>query len=172
MTNIELLQTRAVELIIELLEDATLIDDDNSSIRSKLRYDLAVGWQSYANDIHLLFRELYFRTVVIKLYEVGGDFPLEEEGVQFSAEDLLTDFTAIYDFTENHFIAPVILFSADFLDWQDVASACIESFFHPSLLGPFEDPDAAVIYYQRQLDTQCLIAESGDFIDGVHYQDE
>jgi hypothetical protein len=164
MTNAQILQDRAVELITELLEEAKLCDNDYCITRAQLRYDLAIGWQQHIADISVLFRELYFKTIVIKLDELtnNSSFDPWHTGAVPTAESLLLDFPAIRDITDNSFIAPVILFSANLLNWQLIASKCIDLFFDSALLGPFNTTEAAVDYFRNSLDGAIQMADTGD----------
>jgi hypothetical protein len=161
MTNLEILQSRVVELITALLEDTRQCDHDYSFDRAKRRYELAISWQQHYSDITGLFKDLYFRSIVIGLNEAldGSLWDCEDPT---PAVDLLGDFTLIRDCTENSFIAPVILFSASLLNWPLISSQCIDLFFQPDLMGGFTQIDDAIDFHQQALEHAMEMAELGE----------
>jgi hypothetical protein len=165
MTNLELLQSRVIELITEQLNDAILPDDKDDYRRAKARYYLAISWETHSESILGLFQDLYFQSVVGLIDRVDQLIPYEEEDIGCSAEDLLTDFEAIRDITENSFIAPVILLSASLLNWPLIGSKCIDLLFHPKLMGGFTRIDDAILHFEGEYEWQRDLAIGNDELD-------
>lgn len=162
MTNIELLECRVVECIIEFLQDMTFEDDDHSIDRSKFRLDIAILWQEHQNDISRLFYEIYLLSLVCKI-----------STIEFSIERL-DDFPQVESALNNGFIAPVLLLAAKMLNWLNIAGQCQENLFHPALMGQFETIESAVeqsrAAYNLSIQRE---AEGGGWYDATEdYSDE
>lgn len=163
MTNIELLQRRAIEIVTDHLKSATLCDDDYSYTQASKRLKLATDWHHSNYSLQPVMREIYFFELAGMLDDVEQIYPTKDEMFECKSEDLLYEFEAIEAATDNPFIAPVLLLSAILLDWQAIALECQDLFFSPGLMGQFEQTIDAVDYYAERLEFAKEMAESDDF---------
>lgn len=132
MTYLTQLEKRACEITVEALQAA--IAEAEFGFDQDLRLRIAQLWEKYPADFNVLFREIYLESLLVR---ITGRTDSDAVGD-------ITDFPAMTEFTQNSFMAPILVFAALKLDWESIADDCVELFFSPMLMGKFDCPEDAV----------------------------
>lgn len=119
---------------------------------SRLRCKLAQLWDEHADNLPELFRQIYLDSLCYRIsqYEYGGAGEIED----------LSEFEECNIATNNPFLSPMLLFASTMLDWQEIASRCLDIFFGPRLMGQFSGPSDALDYYSEYYANAMLIYRS------------
>lgn len=139
MTHLTQLERRACEITVEALQGA--ISEAEHGYEKDLRLRIALIWEQYPSDLDILFREIYLDSLKVRIIGAASD-----------AVDIITDFPAMADFTQNVFMVPILVFAARKLDWESIAANCVDLFFDSKLMGDFGCPADAVEEFSDSYD--------------------
>jgi hypothetical protein len=140
MTHLTQLERRACEIAVEALNGA--IAEAEHGYEKDLRLRIALIWEQYPSDLDILFREIYLDSLKVRITGVTDR----------DAVDTITDFPAMADFTQNVFMAPILVYAARKMDWESIAANCVDLFFDSRLMGDFSCPADAVEEFSDSYD--------------------
>ena len=132
MTNLTQLERRACEITIEALQGA--IAEAEFGFDKDLRLQIAKIWEKYPDNLDIMFHDIYLESLLIRITGITDSDAVGD----------ITDFPAMAEFTQNPFMAPILIFAARKLDWESISADCVELFFSPLLMGAFGCPEDAI----------------------------